>query len=295
MALTEYLEGYYFGNLMKREMVWKYPNASVLKFQKKPMAVFRPGPGGKRGEIKGFSKAAARRMRKSCVRAPERFTHFVTITFPREIARRAEFEAEAGSRDPSELWAVVVRTFWKRIAIKAKRAGAIYLWAREPQRDGVPHYHVLTTDGEWLRSAAVSVIREWCTALEWANVGEFVEKGYIDRKGNKKAGVQAKPITGGFGGAMRYMHKLCGYMAKKSHLIEEKMENYRHWGRNYTDGVPRRMESSNPIRDYLRRIFEKFAPGQWPLEIQLPDDVACHAKEIPSPIPADLWGYAFAV
>lgn len=288
--MRDYIENYYFGNLMKWEAVWEYKNASILKFKKKPLSVIRPGGGGIRGSIKQFSEASARRMRKSVIRCPEKFNDFCTITFPREIAHREDFQIHNNElgQDP---WALVVRRFWKRIAIRAKRANVLYLWAREPQRDGVPHYHVLTTDGEWLRRTAVDIIKEWSTAQDWANYGEFVEHGYINKKGEKKAGVQTKPIQKGFGGAMRYMSKLAGYMAKKASYIQGPIENYRHWGRNYFDDVPSRKDVTPPIREYLRRIFDKLNPMQLPLEILLPEDVAKFAKSIPAPIPEDLWGY----
>lgn len=190
---------------IKGGRIHRYRYADILRV----CQVVETSGGGKRSVVSDFSKASARRFRLAYETRPEQFTQFVTLTFPREIFK-----------DQSGLWQMqslknFSRIYWQ----EARKIGATYLWVAEPQKDGTPHFHILTNGhGEefvWLW--------KW---LVWCHLGYRHEDF-------ERHGTDVRPITTDQINA--YLAKTSRYLVKGSNdEVEHKLLNgWRRWGRNY--------------------------------------------------------------
>lgn len=103
--------------------------------------------GGKRGQVKGFSKDSRLRLMRliGSIRKDAELPCFVTLTYPSEFPTVAR-----AKRDLKVFIQCLRRQF----------PGAGYIWKLEPQERGAPHYHMLVwgvPEGELL----VWVVKEW--------------------------------------------------------------------------------------------------------------------------------------
>lgn len=89
--------------------------------------------GGVRGEVKGFSKAARRRLIRKIGsidrNAVPQMPIFLTLTYPRDWPS-----------DPKQ-WKKHLDTWVKRL--KRKHSKVCAIWKLEPQKRGAPHYHLI--------------------------------------------------------------------------------------------------------------------------------------------------------
>jgi len=243
-------EEYYFQDC-ESPVIHKYNNTSELVFARIHPSTMRKRGGGVRGSIRGFSPASARRFRQSLQRYSKKFVHFLTITFPPECVFRPED------------WRIFVRQFWQYTANVCRVEQIDYIWVREPHEDGRPHYHVLTNRGHRLAEIANEF------------VGAFVS--FPRKRLHAAVGLQVKRISGKKGGrkaAMRYMAKIATYVTKKTeNYSTSNLESYRHWARNYQDGLYDVYEASAGAVDWLRSRYLLFYPFKWPLILSLPVDI----------------------
>jgi hypothetical protein len=100
----------------------------------------RPGPGGRRGKVVGFSSPARRRLmaRLACVRLVALFSSFVTITYPDEALRD---DWSAVKRD---LFALRKRLMRSPFGI----VGGVWRLEPQPRRSArekryIPHFHFI--------------------------------------------------------------------------------------------------------------------------------------------------------
>lgn len=246
-----YIEGcqrarhdYYF-NHCEAPVVADYGTTRELHFESERSAPFSGG--GKRGMIFKFSEAAAARFQKAIRRSNIRFDQFVTVTFPPEIFW---YWMDKGG------WQGYVRYFMQELAKACRVRGIKYIWVREPQKNGRPHYHFLTSD-------------KWLFPILCANINmRFLSprRATINRRNIKR-----KQISGGLAGVGRYMTKVARYCIKMVNMIH--YESWRHWGRNFKDWPAQLYEASKEAIDYLVSIFPKFRENRFPNVITL--DVCC--------------------
>lgn len=149
--------------------------------------------GGKRGIIRGFSKASQGRFRQEFgkLRRDEvERGHFVTLTIPKELAE-AEGEEVAGCVKRSlERWCKRLERAWGTVCV---------YWKIEPHRDGVPHLHLLVLGVTDLASAEG---KAWVSRAWFEVCGTGLEK-------HLRAGTQVQPV-GSYNGAMSYASKYIG-------------------------------------------------------------------------------------
>ena len=207
--------------------------------------------GGKRAKVHTFSEASARRFKRSANRAGTSFGWFLTITFPPEIKNQFANGWKGYTR-------FFMQEFRKRVAAFDARHGTKtkYIWVREPQKNGNPHYHMMCERGHLLRRIAISINARHLTV--WRAI-------------NNMKNVKLKPINGGIAGVSRYLRKVAAYCVKASGKWHE--ESWRHWGRNYKNNFVEVYEASKAAVDYLRSIYPKIHEKMMPLSIQLPIDI----------------------
>ena len=237
-SLGDEAESYYFEQCLNPTIA-EYRYGKELCFEKlikKPVK-----GGGKRSFVRFFSHASASRYRAALRRRGVELTHFVTITFPPEL-----FYAKGGFKP-------YVRHFWQRLALECRKRGISYIWAREPQRNGRPHYHVMCTKGHHVRLLAARINREFLSPKRAAD--------------NLRVGIQCK-LMYGQAGAERYMAKLASYCTKEANRVHD--DGWRHWARNFKDHIVEIWEASPQACDWLRSYYEKFYAFKWPLTISIP-------------------------
>lgn len=102
--------------------------ASILKVSKADKTEHRGG--GKRGVVKGFSRASRRRLMNiiASVRRDAKLPLFITLTYPNNYPEPKESKKH-------------LKEFLRRMKRMYPSAGAI--WKLEPQQRGAPHYHIL--------------------------------------------------------------------------------------------------------------------------------------------------------
>lgn len=141
--------------------------ADLVKFKR----ANQPAPkGGIRGQIKGFSRAARKRLLETIAKIRrDDVTQFVTLTYPGEY-----------SPDPLR-WKRDLATFIKRL--KRAQPNCAGIWRLEFQKRGAPHFHIIlygtTTNAKRLR--------QW-VSLAWY---EIVGSGDIR---HKNVGTRVDPI-----------------------------------------------------------------------------------------------------
>lgn len=235
---------YYF-NHCEAPVVADYGTTRELHFKSERSSPFSGG--GRRGKIYKFSEAAAGRFQKAIRRSNIRFDQFVTVTFPPEIFW---YWMDKGG------WQGYVRHFMQELAKSCRARGIKYIWVREPQKNGRPHYHFLTSD-------------KWIFPILCSNINMRYlspRRATINRKNIKR-----KQISGGLAGVGRYMSKVARYCVKAVGLIH--YESWRHWGRNFRDWPAQLYEASKEAIEYLISIFPKFRDNRFPNQITL--DVCC--------------------
>lgn len=100
-----------------------------------------------RGEIKGFSASAARRLRLLIRNTDDLWTGFVTLTYP----------GHSFSWSPSSLDGRKCKKHVHAFCTWLGRKKIAYVWVLEFQRRGVPHFHFLVSG--WVDKAELS--RRW--------------------------------------------------------------------------------------------------------------------------------------
>lgn len=238
-GLEDEAESFYFEQC-ENPIMHDYPHGRELVFNK--LRKGKGGEGGRRGEIHSLSPAAVRRFRTSLRRCPVKLTHFVTVTFPPEAADDFFYD-----------WKSFVRVFWHYMALECKARGIYYIWVREPQKNGNPHYHIMCTQGLTVKLLANRF------------VARYVEP---DRaRLNLRVGLHCKAIYHE-GGAAKYMSKLVAYCSKTSEMQHE--ASYRHWARNFKDAAADIYEASARACDWLRMQYVKFYAFKFPLILEVP-------------------------
>lgn len=238
MGFEDEAESYYFEQCLN-PVINEYRYGKELCFEK--IYKKRPKGGGKRRDVRFFSPASARRYRAALRRRGCELTHFVTITFPPEI-----FYCKGGFKP-------YVRYFWQTLGKQLRDRAIPYIWAREPQRNGRPHYHVMCTHGQQVRLLAARINRRFLTAKR------------ADQ--NLRVGIQSK-LMYGQRGAERYMAKLASYCTKEANRVHD--TGWRHWARNFRDHVVECYEASHHACDWLRRNYDRFYAFKFPLVISIP-------------------------
>lgn len=149
----------------------------------------RPGIGGKRGRIRGYSAASRRRLLRlmaSVDRNAVGLPLFVTLTYP-----------AVWSPDP-ERWKRDLDTFLKRLQRRFPKVAVI--WKLEPQKRGAPHYHLVIfgvsyIDRYWLRQAWYEIVgsddlrhlqagTQVKRVKSWRGVGAYASK-YLGKVGDE--------------------------------------------------------------------------------------------------------------
>jgi len=117
------------------------------------------GIGGIRGTVKGYSRAARKRMLEllAKMRDPERGT-FITLTYPSIYP------------DTSQRWKRDIDTFLKRLKRIAPKAYGV--WRIEPQERGAPHYHLIVFNSP----TNILRLRQWVKLAWFQIVGSGDEK-----------------------------------------------------------------------------------------------------------------------
>jgi len=240
--LHELAEAYYFGRC-NASAIAKYKYNQELQFKRATNPQARQNR-GERGKVCSFSDASARRFRQALRRRDVDFTHFVTITFPPEL-----FYALGGFKR-------YVRYFWQTLGRELRRRHIAYIWVREPQRNGRPHYHVLCEKGHVVRLLAARINRRYLTA----------ERAQV----NLRRGIKCDVIYNQRG-VEKYVGKLSNYCVKESQRVHD--DGWRHWARNFKDGVAEFYTATNQAYACLRALYDKFYPFKYPHDIQIPNHV----------------------
>tara|TARA_Y100001933_G_scaffold265286_1_gene340164 strand:- start:29586 stop:30521 length:936 start_codon:yes stop_codon:yes gene_type:complete len=156
--------------------------------------------GGVRGEVKGFSKNARRRLIRKVGsidrEALQCMPIFITLTYPGEWPS-----------DPKQ-WKKHLDTWAKRL--KRRYPNACAIWKLEPQKRGAPHYHLILLN-------VPHVSKYWLTESWYEVVGSGDER-------HLRAGTNIQLIRS-WRGCMSYAAK---YTAK---VIEELPEGWEKVGR----------------------------------------------------------------
>lgn len=230
-------------------LIVDYGSTKELQFERVQPA-YNSG-GGKRSTVHTFSEASARRFKRAANRSGTAFGWFLTVTFPPEIEKQYADGWKGYTRFFMQEFRKRVAAFDERHGVKTK-----YIWVREPQKNGNPHYHIMCERGHLLRRIAISInarhLTSWRAAINMKNV-------------------KLKPINGGIAGVSRYLRKVAAYCVKASGLYHA--ESWRHWGRNYKDHFVEVYEASKAAVDYLRSIYSKLHEKMLPSSIQLPADI----------------------
>ena len=171
----------------------------------KKMEDNNPKEKAKRGDIKGFSRAARRRMLAQVAKMGKAVPIFLTVTYP-----------NVWPRDP-ELWKTHLTKFLKRLLrLDPELAG---LWRLEPQDRGAPHYHFLI----YREGKRPFVCKDWI-AKNWSEVlGEYASSDGL------LAGTRIESIDS-FRGAAFYCSKYCAKLPKGETHSEEWASAKKLWG-----------------------------------------------------------------
>jgi hypothetical protein len=159
----------------------------------------RPGPGGRRGRIKMFSRASARRLARYILSLDEPPALFATLTYPARYSTPQEAK-------------VHMHTFSKRF--RRKFPSCWFVWHLEPQRRGAPHFH-LAMGGPLPRLAW---FRRWISLAWYQVVGSGDERHY-------RAGTNVEKVTS-HRGLVAY---LCKYLAKPVETLPEGWQTPGRW------------------------------------------------------------------
>lgn len=247
----DYCESYYFEQC-ENPVIYEYPFTRELTFT--PLHSKVPTARGKRGPVREFSPASARRFRQALGRRGESFTHFVTVTYPPEL-----FYTFGGFRR-------YVRYFWQQMGRECRSRGIRYIWVREPQKNGRPHYHVLCTQGHLFKLLAFRINARFLSRKRAA--------------AHLRRGLDCRTLYNE-GGAARYASKLAAYCVKASgqlHALHD--DGWRHWARNYPDAIPMIFEGTAKACDWVRSRFGAFWQFKLPYVITIPKTVA-HGPPLP--------------
>lgn len=139
--------------------------------------------GGKRGQIKEFSKASRRRLLQMLTQTQKSAKPiFITLTYPGEYPQ-----------DP-KLWKQHLEKFVKNLLYRYPDLGAV--WKLEPQRRGAPHYHLLVWGPNYNDLKA-------CVSLLWFRAVDSGDLRHL------RAGTQVSRIRS-WRGVMAYAGKYLG-------------------------------------------------------------------------------------
>ena len=221
----------------------------------------KPGGGGRRGEIREFSKASRRRLMKlinTINRGKIQKPYFVTLTYPSTWPTSAR------------TWKAHLRALRERIKRKYGKVPAI--WRLEFQKRGAPHFHLLLWleveekhVGKELERAAIkekyeldtvflSQLQEDLSSWWYEIVGSGDPKHY-------QAGTRCE-LPRSWKGVNGYLSK---YVAKVEKLADGVESPGRFWGCWYRDLLPIDPEDTNLSWDQffkLRRILRRHAGFQ---------------------------------
>ena len=129
-----------------------------------------PKPGTKKA-VAGFSKRSRINLMKKMAVIVSQIPFFITLTYHHPIsARESKKHLEA---------------FRKRLERRFPRAW--FVWKMEPQKRGVPHFHLLGDHGDKME---ISEFRQWVSNTWWECCGKQSEE-------HRKAGTNVKEIPTG--------------------------------------------------------------------------------------------------
>ncbi|HLW03938.1 MAG TPA: hypothetical protein VKT82_35145 [Ktedonobacterales bacterium] len=154
---------------------------------------------GKRGKIRGFSRASRRRMLRamaSLKREEVARAKFVHLTYP------SEYPTPAKAKDH-------LRAFIKRLRRQFEKAAVT--WKIEPQKRGAPHFHLLIL-------GPMRIDKHWLSRAWY----EVVDSG--DEK-HLRAGTKIEVVRS-YRGAVSYTSK---YMAKVQEMEPDEAEAWGRW------------------------------------------------------------------
>lgn len=160
-----------------------------------PAKGLRPGPGGIRGTVCGFSRASARRLRERLIRIDYLATRstWATVTY------------HDGWRSDPEQWHAHLHRLELALARDWPRELLGGIWRLEFQKRGAPHFHLLLF---WRDPPRVALFRAWL-ASRWnaiAEPGDDVAR---------RVGTQADPVTlNSHEDVARLLRYLAKYLAK---------------------------------------------------------------------------------
>lgn len=182
----------------------------------------RPGRGGKRGQVRHFSRTSAYRL-LSLLQAIDRSrvsqVFFITMTAPPGVM---DFDRV---KEVLEIW-------WKRVM---RRWGACIcsgVWKAEPHKSGWPHLHVLFY---WMGSPpGLAEFREW-NDLAWVDSTGVDD---LDVRRKMLASSCEVQLMRSFNGAISYATK---YMCKEIKIEGETVKTGRCWGVKNRVALPMRL------------------------------------------------------
>lgn len=194
--------------------------------------------GGKRKQVRTFSKASRSRLAFTAGNTSVVFRTMVTLTYPRQYPR----DGRRVKRD--------LRTFlaaWRRYT-----GGCELLWFLEFQKRGAPHVHILCDFPLPRRREDAANVYRW-VALRWYQIC-----GELDYK-HLQAGTRTERLRSARGGA-HYAVKYAQKMHQK--VVPDDYQNVgRFWG--HTRGVkPEPIHTYRCTEDDIRGLLDgwQFAP-----------------------------------
>lgn len=189
--------------------IWE--GASLVKAKRPPNSKFKlngPSGGGRRGRVRGFSKASRWRMLQTVAKVRnDQVPLFLTLTYP------ADFPFDSAT------WKRHLDNFFKRL--RRKCPGAAAIWKLEPQKRGAPHFHLLVWGVElfafdaWVHTA-------WYEIVDSGDIKHIVHGAELERLRSYR-------------GAKSYAAK---YMGKLQDDIEGWEFPGRWWGVFAADNIP---------------------------------------------------------
>ena len=219
--------------------------------------------GGLRGPVIGASRNSLRRKRRFLASIDSRKRKysrlFLTLTLP------TDFEVGETEEAMQTAWAEAQRHLLKWKTKVVKRFGPFgCMWTKEPQRRGVPHYHLLLylPDGVSIKEFKRFARKSWLTVV----AGDEPSASFRRRAFE--------------GGVVKSWEAVVRYMAKAPKFKGSRGRTWSVWNHSL---IPRSPDKQwPPVREYLaaRRILRRLtrpSRGRWRLRPFRSRETAIHA------------------
>lgn len=174
--------------------------------------------GGKRGEVKEFTKTSRRHLLYRIAQISKKLLpHFITLTYP--------------DRWPAErrTWQNHLRRFYQRLRRRFPKLGIV--WKLEPQERGAPHFHILAwgLDGSHMALTAI-VAKIWDKVVDSGD--PYHLKWHMGQLGNGNLPCVGPVHT--WRGVMSYASKYLGKVIEGGEWVQPG----RFWGVKGSDNIP---------------------------------------------------------